>query len=118
MDPVDLHYHFLAIWHRAKNQPSLDSLTPTLIESWAHDRNLIVEDVEERDVGTFGKTRSILLKVAGERACFPKLTPNGDSTWEQRKRAADWEASLWEKMESKKGGQSTKRKSTKIISSF
>jgi hypothetical protein len=99
MDTVELHDHFHALWCRALNQPSLDSLTPALIESWARVRKLSVEGIEERDVGQFGKTRSIVLKIAGERACFPKLTPNADSTWQQRRRTADREATLWEKME-------------------
>lgn len=94
-----LHDHFFAIWCRALNQPALDSLTPALFESWAIARGLSVEDVEEHDVGPFGRTRSIVLTVNGGRACFPKVAPNGDPTWEQRRRGADRDTTLWEKME-------------------
>lgn len=48
---LDDHDHFLALWRRALNQPSLDTLTPALVESWAAERGLQVERVEERDIG-------------------------------------------------------------------
>ncbi len=99
MDTLNLHDQFLAIWHRALNQSSLDSLTPDLIKSWATARNLSVKAVEERDVGLFGKTRSIVLTVVGGSACFPKIAPKGDPTWERRRSEADQKAALWEKME-------------------
>ena len=99
MATLNLHSHFLAIWLRALNQPALNSLTPALIESWATARGLSVEGVEERDVGRFGKTRSIVLTVLGGQACFPKISPNGDPTWERRRHGANQNAILWEKME-------------------
>ncbi len=99
MASLNLHDHFLAIWRRALNQPTLDSLTPTLIKSWATERRLSVQDAEERDIGPFGKTKSIVLTVQGHRACFPKVGTKGDPTWEQRRCHANREAALWEKME-------------------
>ena len=96
---MNIHNQFIAIWHRALNQPSLDCLTPGLIKSWAIERNLSVEAVEERDVGPFGKTRSIVLTVVGGRACLPKIAHKGDSTWKRRRSVADQEAALWEKIE-------------------
>ena len=96
---VNLHDHFLAIWRRALNQPTPDSLTPALIKSWATKQGLSVEGVDERDIGPFGKTRSIVLTVQGGRACFQKVAPEGDPTWEQRRCGANRKAALWEKME-------------------
>jgi hypothetical protein len=98
MASLNLHDHFLAIWRRALNQ-SLGNLTPSLIRSWATERGLIVENVEERDIGLFGTTKSITLTVQGGRACFPKVDPQGDPTWEQRRSEANRNAALWEKME-------------------
>lgn len=94
-----LHDHFLAIWRRALNQPTLDSLTPDLIKTWATERGLSVEDVQERDIGPFGKTKSIVLTVQGSGACFPKVAPKGDPKWEYRRSGADRKMVLWEKME-------------------
>jgi hypothetical protein len=99
MTNLNPHDHFLAIWRRALNQPALDSLTPALIESWATARSLSVGHVEERDVGPFGKTKSVVLTVYGGIACFPKVAPSGDPVWEQRRHNADKAAALWEKME-------------------
>jgi hypothetical protein len=99
MASLNLHDHFLAIWRRALNQSELGNLTPTLIRSWATERGLTVEDVEERDIGLFGTTKSIILTVHGGRACFPKVAPQRDPTWEQRRSEANRNAALWEKME-------------------
>jgi hypothetical protein len=99
MNTMKLDDHFLAIWRRALNEPSLDNLSPVLIGSWATNRNLSVESVEEHDVGPFGKTRSIVLAVSGKRACFPKIATTGDAAWEERRQVADEKARLWEKME-------------------
>jgi len=90
---------FLAIWRRAQNQPSLEILTPSLIASWASARNLVVQHVEERGVGAFASTASIVLTVSGGQACFPKVGSNGDQTWRRRREAANREAETWEKME-------------------
>lgn len=95
----EIDKHFLAIWHRALNLPSLNSLTAALIKSWALELNLNVLNVEERDVGVFGKTKSIVLTTSEKRACFPKILPNGAPGWEQRREVADRNANLWEKME-------------------
>lgn len=97
--PRRLHDHFLAIWRRALNQPTLDSLTPALIKSWATERGLKVEDAEERDIGPFGTTKSIILTVQGGRACFPKVPPKGDPKWEYRRSGADRKVALWDKIE-------------------
>lgn len=99
MTSPSLHSHFLALWQRALNEPTLDSLTPEKVGSWAAERALSIESVEERDVGLFGRTRGIVLSVRGGRACFPKIPENGDPTWEQKRLRADQNAILWEKME-------------------
>ena len=99
MASLNLPDQFLAIWQRARNQDALGSLNPNMIKSWATEKNLSIVDVEERDVGPFGKTKSIVLTVKGGRACFPKVTPNGDPTWELLRQRADRNAILWEKME-------------------
>ncbi|MHB1545028.1 MAG: hypothetical protein ACYCS1_11900 [Gammaproteobacteria bacterium] len=99
MASLNLHNHFLAIWRRALNQSALGSINPDLIKSWATEQSLSIVDVEERDVGPFGKTKSIVLTVKGGRACFPKVTPNSDQTWELLRQSADRNAILWEKME-------------------
>src|SRR4051812_24940785 len=89
MTESKLNDHFLAIWRRALNQTTLDSLTPDLIESWATARSLSVRHIEERDVGPFGRTKSIVLTLPEGSACFPKVAPSGDPVWEQRRRNAD-----------------------------
>ena len=91
--------HFLAIWRRALNQPHLDTLTPELITSWASSKGLVAEHVEARDVGAFRPTPCIVVTIGGERACFPTISPNGDSKWEYRRAKADTRAALWEKVE-------------------
>jgi hypothetical protein len=99
MASLNLHDNFLAIWRRALNQSALGSINPDLIRSWATEQNLSIVDVEECDVGAFGKTRSIVLTVEGGRACFPMISAEGDPTWELRRQSADRNAILWEKME-------------------
>jgi hypothetical protein len=99
MTTLNLHDHFVAIWRRALNEPALDNLTPALVESWATARGLSVECVEESEVGLFGKTKSIVLTVRGGRACFPRILPEGDATWERQRHVADHNANLWEKLE-------------------
>jgi hypothetical protein len=99
MASTNLDDAFLAIWLRARNQPSLDNLTPSLVGAWATERHLTVEEVEERAVGAFETTRSIVLKVNGGRACFPKVAPEGDPAWQKRRHGADQTAAIWEKME-------------------
>lgn len=99
MASLNFHHQFLAIWRRALNQYALGSLNPDLIKSWATEQNLSIVDVEERDVGAFGKTTCIVLTVKGGRACFPKVTAHGDPTWELLRQSADRNAILWEKME-------------------
>lgn len=56
--------------------------------------------MEERDVGAFNPIKCIVLKLAGGAvACFPKIPPSGDRTWEARHANAERNASIWEKME-------------------
>jgi len=91
--------HFLAIWRRALNQPSLDTLSPELISKWAAERGLTGAVTEERDVGRFRKTNSIVLNLGADKGCFPKIPSHGDPNWESRRKAAEHAASLWHKME-------------------
>lgn len=91
--------HFLAIWLRALNQPSLDTLSPELISTWAKARGLAEAAAEERDVGVFSSTNSIVLTVGADKACFPKVKPSGNPEWELRRKRKDRIASLWNKAE-------------------
>jgi hypothetical protein len=81
------------------NQPSLDTLSPELISTWATARGLTGAVAEERDVGAFGKTKSIVLTVGTDKGCFPKIKCQGNPEWELRRKAAERIASLWHKME-------------------
>ena len=99
MASLELDDHFLAIWHRALNQPELDTLTPTLIKTWSTERGLSIHNVEEREIGPFGKTKSIVLTVHGGSACFPKIDVKGNPMWKQWLSAANRKADLWKKME-------------------
>jgi len=69
------------------------------VSAWAGSCGLAVQTVEECDVGAFAPTNSIVLKVEGGSACFPKVPPTGDPDWQLRRRQADLDAELWEKME-------------------
>lgn len=91
--------HFLAIWRRALNEPSLDMVTPELISAWAAERGLTGAVTEERDVGAFHKTKSVVLTVGAEKGCFPKIPAAGNPEWETRRLAANRVAALWEKVE-------------------
>lgn len=99
MTSFDVNRHFLAIWRRALNEPSLESLTTDQVRSWANDKGLDVVSVEERDAGTFAPTKSIVLTLGCAQACFPKVPAAGDAEWKARRLAADRTAALWEKME-------------------
>ena len=99
MASTNLDRDFFAIWQRALNQPSLDDVTPSLVQAWATDRHLAVEEIEERGVGAFETTKSIVLAVKGGRACFPKVAAEGDPAWQKRRLGADRTAAIWEKME-------------------
>lgn len=94
-----LEGHFKGIWNRARRCPSLDSLSPELIGKWASERGLTVDQVEERDIGTFVTTKSIVLTVNGQQAGFPKIPSEGDANWRLRRRFADRDAALWDKLE-------------------
>jgi hypothetical protein len=95
----DLERKFKAIWWRAQNEPSLESLKPELIVEWATAKGLASPVAIARDVGVFNPIPSIVLEVSGQRACFPKIPLVGDELWATRRRARDDEALLWEKME-------------------
>lgn len=99
MIPTDINNHFLGIWHRALNEPSLEALTPDLVQSWANEKGLDVSRAEEREVGAFAKTKAIVLTVESIDACFPKVPVTGDAIWQSKRRMADENAELWEKME-------------------
>lgn len=100
MSSKDINYDFHCIWSRIKkNHPRLNELTPEIVKSYALDRKLYVEGVEECEVGDFSTTKCIVLTVKGERACFPKTPLEGDPEWEHRQKHAEYEAALWKKME-------------------
>jgi hypothetical protein len=99
MSSTDLDSKFKGIWLRALNEPSLENLTPELIVEWAVSKGLANPVASARDVGPFHPTPSIVLEVDGGKACFPKMSASGDSSWQMRRRAKEDEALLWKKME-------------------
>ncbi len=100
MASTNLDRDFFAIWQRALNQPSLDDVTPSLVQAWATDRHLAVEEIEERGVGAFETTKSIVLAVKGGRACFPKVAAEGRSRHGRSGGSVPiGMAAIWEKME-------------------
>ncbi len=74
-------------------------LTPEIIVEWAVSKGLANPIATLRDVGPFHPTPSIVLEVAGGKACFPKKSATGDPSWELRRQAKEDEAVLWKKME-------------------
>lgn len=94
-----LEDHFRGLWNRARKLPSLENLQPSLIQKWAIERGLTVDQVEERNIGTFVTTNSIVLTVNGQEAGFPKIPPEGDANWKLRRNFADRDTSLWDKLE-------------------
>lgn len=90
---------FAGIWRRAQNLNSLDTLTAAQVSSWASAKRLVVVSAEECNVGKFEKTPGILLTTPNARAFFPKVPCSGDATWLVRRRIADADALLWEKLE-------------------
>ncbi len=99
MSSTDLDSKFKGIWLRALNEPSLEDLTPELIVGWALSKGLANPVAIARDVGPFHPTPSIVLEVDDGKACFPKRSESGDSSWDMRRRAKEEEALLWKKME-------------------
>jgi hypothetical protein len=73
MVSLNIDQHFQAIWRRALNEPSLGSLTPHLIESFAAARDLNGASVEDRDVGIFAVTKSIVLTVGTSGRVFQRF---------------------------------------------
>jgi hypothetical protein len=72
---------FRGLWLHALNQPSLATLTPELVESWARAKGLDVQKVEERDVGAFSSVPCIVLTLTNAKACFPKVPSEGEQDW-------------------------------------
>jgi hypothetical protein len=99
MSSPDLESIFKGTWRRALNEPSLEGLTPELIAGWASEKGLADPIAIARDIGAFHPTPSIVLEVGGQKACFPRISSQGDAPWNIRRKAKDDEALLWEKME-------------------
>lgn len=99
MSSSDLDSKFKGIWLRALNEPSLENLTPELIVGWAASKGLANPVAIARGVGPFHPMPSIVLEVDGGKACFPRSSVSGDSSWEIRRGAKVDEALLWKKME-------------------
>ncbi|MEO8735706.1 MAG: hypothetical protein ABI380_04130, partial [Edaphobacter sp.] len=99
MSSTDLDSKFKGVWLRALNEPALENLTPELIVEWAVSKGLVNPVASARDVGPLQPTPSIVLEVDGGKACFPKMSASGDSSWQMRRRAKEDEALLWKKME-------------------
>ncbi|WP_445217596.1 hypothetical protein ACKWRH_37220 [Bradyrhizobium sp. Pa8] len=99
MSPLDLENIFKGIWWRAQNEPSLEGLTPELIAGWARDKGLADPVATARDVGAFNPTPGIVLEVGGQKACFPRISSEGDASLNVRRKVRDDEALLWEKLE-------------------
>jgi hypothetical protein len=99
MPSSDLDSKFKGIWLRALNEPSPENLTPELIVGWANSKGLANPVATARDFGPFLPAPSIVLEVEGGKACFPRISASGDSSWDMRRRAKEDEALLWKKME-------------------
>jgi hypothetical protein len=99
MSAPNFENKFQGLWRRAQNEPSLSVITPELVANWASDAGLASPVATARDVGAFHPTPSIVLETCGQKACFPKISSEGDDKWKIRRKAKDREASLWEKVE-------------------
>jgi len=99
MSSSDIDSKFKGIWLRALNELSLENLTPELIVGWAIDKGLANPVATARDVGPFHPMPSIVLEIDGGKACFPRSSASGGSSWDIRRRAKEDEALLWKKME-------------------
>ncbi len=94
-----LEKKFIGIWQRAKKAPSLNSLTPELIEKWARDKLLVNPVAKHANVGAFYPTSCIVLTVEDGKACFPTTPISGDENWHVRRKQHDDQAALWDKVE-------------------
>lgn len=90
---------FKGIWRRALQGPSLNALTPALIEKWAGDKKLVDPVAKTADIGAFHPTPCIVLTVEGGKACFPMVPSTGDEKWRIRRKQHDDQAMLWDKVE-------------------
>ena len=99
MSSSDIDSKFKGIWLRALNELSLENLTPELIVGWAIGKGLANPVATARDVGPFHPMPSIVLEIDGGKACFPRSSASGGSSWDIRRRAKEDEALLWKKME-------------------
>lgn len=90
---------FMGIWQHALNEPSLNELTPEVIEKWARNKQLINPVARVDDVGAFHTTPCISLTVEGGKACFPTIPVTGDVNWQIRRKQHDDQAELWDKVE-------------------
>jgi hypothetical protein len=99
MDQARNRQSFLALWRRALQLPTLMDMNSTIVSEWAEQKGLIVRHVVERDVGLFGPTPAIVLKVDGDVACLQKVPATGDAKWQARRTRADEHAAPWERVE-------------------
>lgn len=95
----DSSHLFKEIWHRAQNEPSLQTLTPDHIASWARAKGITDPITMVHDAGIFQRTPGILLDTGSQKAFFPTVESTGDAEWIVRRQAADVDAALWDKME-------------------
>jgi len=99
MDQTKHQDHFLALWRRALQMPTLMDLNVTNVREWAEQKGLVVRDVVEREVGHFRTTSAIVLTVGDDVACLPKVPITGDEKWQTNRTRADEDAALWERVE-------------------
>lgn len=99
MSFTNLEYQFKAIWHRARNEKSLNAFNPRIIEKMAGDVQLIKPVAKFADVGAFHATPCIVLAVEGGNACFPLIQRSGDKNWKIRRKQHNDQATLWDKVE-------------------
>ncbi|MEQ8391413.1 MAG: hypothetical protein RIB30_10505 [Thalassospira sp.] len=90
---------FQGLWCRALRLPSLEVLTPELIEQWAREKNLENPVAVTKNVGRFEPRKSIVLTVGGRNACFPMVPTVGNGGWSFRRKAREEQADLWQKVE-------------------
>jgi hypothetical protein len=72
MDSNELPTLFKGIWSRAKQLPSLEMLTPTLVEQWATEKKIENPVAQKAKAGKFFEIPCINLTINDETGCFLK----------------------------------------------
>jgi hypothetical protein len=90
---------FQAIWHRCMNSQNGIRISPETISSWALDKGISAEKIEECQIGRHSQTKGILVVTKDGNGFFPEKPFEQDNDWTKRNSQAEADASLLEKME-------------------